>query len=533
MQKKRDRKIQPRKVTPPAKPELLAPAGSPATWAAAIEAGADAVYLGLKSFSARAFAANFTQAEMARVVELTHERGARIFVAINALIKENELPQAVRALESLSRIKPDALIIQDLGLFKLVKEYYPEFEVHASTLMAVHNLEGLSVLAGLGFDRAVLARELTLKEIIRLTERSPLGLEVFIHGALCFSFSGLCLMSGFLGGKGSLRGACTQPCRRRYASGRMKGFFFSPTDLDVTDYVAQLRTLPISAFKIEGRMKGAEYVSRVVRAYRILLDAPESDLEYALTQARGLVEASMGRKRSSGFLGSPHPAAGLAPAAATTSGLILGKIISASGDGGRIKLQNPVETGDRIRVQFKEDNTQEAFTLKRMTAGGDALDRAASGQEVVLSLPMDISAGDVVFKVDSGRGEKQALASPLVKALDQAGPGGRAGGKPSAVLKKALARLKGEGRSGGGPARKPEVWYKIARSEDIAGLEQSRPGRVIVPVNTRNVRRIASLRRRLDSLILKIVWALPPLVVDSSPLKKDLAHLKKWVSENI
>ncbi|MBU2548115.1 MAG: U32 family peptidase, partial [Proteobacteria bacterium] len=274
-----------RPIEPHRLPELLAPAGSPATWAAAVEAGADAVYLGLKDFSARAFAANFTLDDLARLVPLSHDRGVKVFVAFNSLLKEEELTPALRLLDGLSRIGPDALIMQDLGLFRLVKRHYPQFEVHASTLTATHNLAGLRVLAGLGYDRAVLARELTFSEIEDLAARSPIGLEVFIHGALCFSFSGLCLMSSFLGGKGSLRGACTQPCRRRYATGKKSGYFFSPTDLDASTLMLRIRNLPLAALKIEGRMKGAQYVSHVVRAYRMLLDAPADRMEEALAEA--------------------------------------------------------------------------------------------------------------------------------------------------------------------------------------------------------------------------------------------------------
>ena len=180
----RPESVEPRPVPP--KPELLAPAGSLASWAAAVEAGADAVYLGFKEFSARAYAANFSLDDLARIVPLTHERGAKIFVAFNSLLKEAELPRVAQTLDVLSQIGPDALIIQDIGLRHFIKSHYPHLELHASTLMAVHNLPGLNVLAARGFSRAVLARELTLDEIDDLASASPLGLEIFIHGAMCF-----------------------------------------------------------------------------------------------------------------------------------------------------------------------------------------------------------------------------------------------------------------------------------------------------------------------------------------------------------
>ena len=501
------------------KPELLAPAGSPVTWAAALEAGADAIYLGLKSFSARAFAANFTRRDLERVVEVSHERGARVFVAFNALLKEEELPEAARALDMLSGIGPDALIIQDLGLLRLIKSWFPHFEVHASTLMAGHNLAGLRALADLGFDRAVLARELSLDEVDRLAEKRPLELEMFIHGALCFSFSGQCLMSGFLGGKGSLRGACTQPCRRVYTSGKRRGYFFSPTDLDATEFMGRIRRMPLAALKIEGRMKGAEYVSRVVRAYRLLLDAPEHDYEGAVAEAQDLIAGSMGRVRSTGFLGSAHPADALAPLQATTSGLYLGRVERAGEAGGRIKLQAPLCVGDRVRVRRKSDQEQKAFRLKVMTRAGEAVDEAVAGQEVEIHSAAPLSPGDLLFKVDTGRGEKEALDSAVLRTMQEGANHQAPDRAPSPGLKKALGALKRTAGKNVGPARKggrrPGLWYRLARTEDAAGLAPVRPDRIILPVTASNVRRAMALRRRMGPLFEKLIWAPPPLVFDS------------------
>ena len=508
----------------PPRPELLAPAGSPATWAAALDAGADAVYLGLKEYSARAFAANFSLQNLARVVDLTHERGAKIFVAFNALLKEKDLPQAARNLDALSAIGPDALIIQDLGLLRLIKKHFPHFEVHASTLMTGHNLPGLSVLAGLGFDRAVLARELTLSEVDGLAGRSPLPVELFIHGALCFSVSGLCLMSSFLGGKGSLRGACTQPCRRVYTSAKKKGFFFSPTDLDASEVMGRIRQIPLAALKIEGRMKGAEYVSRVVKAYRMLLDAPLEDMDQVLPEAARLIEASLGRQRSTGFLLSPQPVSGLAPSQAATSGLFIGKVSEGRSEGGLVNLKHSVEIGDRLRVSFKDNDERQAFTLRRMSVDGQDQPKALPEATVLITAPMALSPGDLVFKVDTGTGEKEALASPLMQAV-QGDPGSDI--KPSPRLKSILAELKTEAPPSRSSARKPALWFRVGRMEEVSGLEQLKPGRVIVPVTTSNIRRASALRRRMGQLFDRLIWSLPPVVFQEGRLRRDLALLNK------
>jgi putative protease len=344
------------------KPELLAPAGNLASWAAALEAGADAVYLGLRNSRPGPLPPIFPWTTCRDWCRVTHERGAKIFVAFNSLLKDAELAQAAKLLDALTRIGPDALIIQDLGLSRLIRTHFPQFEIHASTLMADHNLPGLHVLAQRGFHRAVLARELTLDEIQRLTATAPpsLGLEVFIHGAMCFSFSGLCLMSSFLGGKGSLRGACTQPCRRRYTSGKKRGYFFSPTDLDASQVMARLRQMPLAALKIEGRMKGPEYVSRVVRAYRLLRDTPDADYEQAASEAENLLAESLGRHRSTGFFLSASAESGLSPVHAATSGLFLGQIVEGGSGSGRLALKEPLAVGDRIRIQFKSDDERHA-----------------------------------------------------------------------------------------------------------------------------------------------------------------------------
>ncbi len=513
------------------KPELLAPAGSLASFAAAVDAGADSVYLGLKEFSARAFAANFSLTDLARLVPLAHERGVRIYVAFNSLLKEEELVQAARLLEALVQIQPDGLILQDLGLLHLIKKHFPVFELHASTLMGCHNLSGLHVLKELGFDRAVLARELTLREIQKLTQQTTLGLEVFIHGALCFSFSGLCLMSSFLGGKGSLRGACTQPCRRRYTSGKKSAYFFSPTDLDASDILASIKKLGLAALKIEGRMKGAHYVGNVVRAYRLMLDSTDEDWEKNLGEARKLIRSSLGRKGSTGFFLSPHPAEGLAPSQAATSGRFLGRIKEPAKGSGRIILKHDIKLGDRLRAQFKQNQEQQAFTLKQMTRAGFEIKEAHKGEEVFLSAPFPLSTGDLLFKVDTGEGEKKALHSLLVKEFKKTSAPKV---KSSRNLKPILDNLRIESKPAAASARqaRPKIWYRVARAEDIPGLSELKPDRIILPFTRSNLKGTKPFKRRRDRLLHRLIWALPPLLFGTKidDLYQDLLKIRQMDS---
>jgi putative protease len=256
--------------------ELLAPAGDgDAAWAA-FHYGADAVYLGLHQFSARAEAANFTPEELGEVVAWAHAAQPRrsVFLAVNTLVLNRELGALVRALGLADDLGVDALIVQDIGAARLARRIAPRIALHASTQMAIHNVEGARALRRLGFRRVTLARELTLGEIREVAQESGLEVEVFIHGALCYAYSGLCLYSSLLRGRSGNRGRCTYPCRERFAAeeGDEEGFPFSMKDLALPEAVAELRAAGVASFKIEGRKKSALYVAATTHYYRRLLD---------------------------------------------------------------------------------------------------------------------------------------------------------------------------------------------------------------------------------------------------------------------
>jgi putative protease len=269
--------------------ELLAPAGGPESAFAAFHFGADAIYLGLKKFSARAEAENFTLNEVDEVTAYAHTLTPRrrVFVTINTLIRQDELPELVEAVAALADIGVDALIVQDLGVYHLVREHFPELELHASTQLSVHNRAGAEVLRRLGFRRVVLARELTFEEVRDITATSGIETEVFIHGALCYSYSGLCLFSAQTLGRSGNRGKCAYSCRDSYEVADApltlrdgspvrrdprQGFPFSMKDLALPDHVPALRSAGVSCFKIEGRKKGPLYVATTTDYYRRLID---------------------------------------------------------------------------------------------------------------------------------------------------------------------------------------------------------------------------------------------------------------------
>lgn len=250
-------------------PELLAPAGSMEALYAGVEAGADAIYVGGKRFGARAFAKNFDGEEMQSAVKYCHLHGVKLYVTVNTLIFDREMPEVVEYARYLYKIGVDAVICADLGVIKMLKAAVPELEIHASTQMCVHNTEGALMAARLGCKRVVLARELSFSDICKVTRDCPVETEVFLHGALCVCHSGQCLFSSLVGGRSGNRGECAQPCRLPYNNGK---YVLSLSDLSLAFHVRELIASGTASLKIEGRMKSPDYVFAVTSIYRRLLD---------------------------------------------------------------------------------------------------------------------------------------------------------------------------------------------------------------------------------------------------------------------
>ncbi|MDE2444366.1 MAG: U32 family peptidase [Methanocorpusculum sp.] len=266
----------------PAVPELLAPAGSPEALKSAVAAGADAVYLGGKTFGARRYAANFDREELSTAVLYAHKNGVKVYVTVNTLATDDELPEIAEYLIFLSEIGVDAVLIQDQGILSIAREIVPDLPLHASTQMTIHNTAGIRFAAEHGISRVVLARELPLEDVAAIGEVAKeygIELEVFCHGAICYAYSGQCLFSSVIGGRSGNRGMCAQPCRKPYtllADGDIVptqgNYPLSPRDLCLYPYLKELCDTPIAALKIEGRMKTPEYVAIVTDAYRRALD---------------------------------------------------------------------------------------------------------------------------------------------------------------------------------------------------------------------------------------------------------------------
>jgi putative protease len=402
------------------KPELLAPAGSLEAFFAAMEKGADAVYAGLKEFSARAKAKNFSLHQMERMIAYAHGNGRKIYVTLNTLVKERELPQLVETLSALEGMGADAVIIQDMAVARIARRFFPNLPVHASTQMTVHNTPGVQQLAALGFERVVLARELHLDEISDIVRNSPVGIECFIHGALCFSFSGQCYFSSFLGGHSGNRGRCAQPCRRQYKYRGKEGYYFSTNDFSSIDLVPQLVEAGVCSFKIEGRMKSAEYVACVVEAYRKVIDATPKQLDEAVASSKEILKRSFGRVPTKGFLASHQPTDIATPSLRGATGKFLGDIISVRGDRLSFTTKDRLHVGDRIRVQPKSDMAGKAFTVKELFTANRPVKNVPAGSQVAVPSPFPCNIGDAVFKVSSETAFTMSEAA-CIKRLDSAG----------------------------------------------------------------------------------------------------------------
>jgi len=329
----------------------MAPAGDLACAFAAFDAGADAVYAGLGDFNARQRAENFTAGQLASLAAWARQHHRRVYTTLNTLVKDTELTRLVEILAEIDAICPDAVIVQDLGVLHMLRTHFPHVPVHASTQMGAHNSAGVNLLHRLGAERVILERQVTMEELALIRERSSVELEVFVHGALCCSLSGMCLFSSWMGGWSGNRGRCKQPCRRRFFAPEGNGFFFSTQDLYSLDSLQQLADMGINALKIEGRLRGPDYVSAIVTAYRRVLDASPDNRQAAIKEARAVLSRSAGRKWSPGFRSAASCAQVIAHQRPGGSGILCGKVEKVEANGFFMRPSRRIGLGDTLRIQ--------------------------------------------------------------------------------------------------------------------------------------------------------------------------------------
>ena len=339
------------------KPELLAPVGNMEALKAAVLAGCDAVYLGGKCFGARSFSKNFTSAEMIEAISYAHLYGVKVYVTMNTIIYESEVESFLEYVDFLYKNGADALIIQDIGMMDLVRKTYPDLELHASTQMHIHNLEGVKFVEELGLKRVVLARETPLSLIKKIKENTNIELEIFIQGALCVSYSGECLMSSLLNGRSGNRGTCSQCCRMPYdleINGKIvnqEKYVLSPKDLLGIYNLASLLEIGVDSLKIEGRMKRKEYVYVVTKLYRKAIDSyfekgrieiEEEEIEdVKKIFNRGFTKGFLNNEKSENWIGEMRP---------NHMGIPIGKVVKVEKNFVTVKLAHSVNQEDGIRI---------------------------------------------------------------------------------------------------------------------------------------------------------------------------------------
>lgn len=390
--------------------ELLAPVGSFKSLEAAVQNGADAVYLGGKLFSARQYASNFDEDELKRAVEYCHIRGVKVFVTVNTLVSNDELLQLGKYLLFLYNIDVDAIIVQDLGVAKFVKEMLPDFELHASTQMSVHNLEGVKLLENMGFSRVVLSREMTKEEIEYVQRNTNVEIEVFVHGALCVGYSGQCLMSSMIGGRSGNRGRCAQPCRKTYDlvdmdSGKniksdLGEYLLSPRDLNTLKNVDKVLATGIKSLKIEGRMKRPEYVATVVKAYRDAIDQYKIYRSVDIDdQTLKKVKQMFNRRFTKGYILGQSGKDIMSFSKPSNRGIKVGDVIGYDKNRKRvkIKLEDTLSKGDGIEIWTKKgDNV--GTIVEAVFKKGEKLESAEYGDVVEIKFKHVVSKNSPVYK---------------------------------------------------------------------------------------------------------------------------------------
>ncbi len=343
-------------------PELLLPAGNPEAFFAALQAGAGAVYLGLEQFNARGRATNFNSRQLPAIMREARKKNVKVYITLNTVVKNTELPKLLDVLAFLNEARPDAVIVQDWGVFYLVRTFFPNLKIHASTQMGTHNSQGTQYLAGLGFARTVLARELTLNEIETVVKNSPSETEVFVHGALCYSFSGMCLFSSYTGGRGANRGICSQSCRRTYNDSGKQKFLFNLKDNQLLDLIPKLAAIGVTSLKVEGRMKPAEYVYRVGAAYKMVLAG-----SHRINEALHLLAFDFGRQKTRWFAGGEVKEA---VADDSSTGILAGKVERVDKDSLLISSSLPLENNYRLRILQSVGTEPVHLVIKKVTKEG-------------------------------------------------------------------------------------------------------------------------------------------------------------------
>ena len=520
--------------------ELLAPAGSPEALDAAIGEGADAVYLGLKDFNARLRSSNFTYAQFEGALRSLRKMGKKVYVTVNTVFEQREADRMYQMLKYLANQGPDALIVQDFGVIAMANAEFPSLRLHASTQMNIASARGANALSRHGISRVVLSRELSLEELRKIKTETNLELEVFVHGALCISVSGICLFSSFLGGKSANRGMCTQACRRLYhrldsqpESSRLdpsdysretkkkfhinksegeSGYYFSPNDLQLLERVPDLAAAGIKALKIEGRMKSASYVGAVVSAYRLVVDAvnntsaktagSEDEIRRSIELGQEILRNDFARPKTQylfnkefGNTSKQNTIDWLNPEQDGGTGISLGTIqkIKGAGEEKRLLVIPPrgitLSTSDSVRIHYSDDSGR--ISHKLTFAEKASTGKSAAGSYWI-SAPEESNGnarlGDHVYLIQTKEMRKR-YKPVIIQTTGGKGPGREKAPFPKIVLSK---RDTTSGKSKKDEAFPEGLYVAVSRPEDLYIVQSSRPQRVMLTLSRKTAKYLLS-----------------------------------------
>lgn len=514
--------------------ELLAPAGSREALVAAVENGANAIYLAGNAFGARAYASNFDREALREAIHFAHLRKVAIHVTVNTIVADEEMGPLRDYLRFLYEAGADAVLVQDLGVARVAHETVPDLPLHASTQMSVSSLEGVRALAELGFTRVVLARELSLKEIRHICAYAPVEIETFMHGALCVCYSGQCLMSSMIGGRSGNRGRCAQPCRLPYTLVNEKGqdvlgdkagsYLLSPRDLSTIDVIPDLIEAGVSSLKIEGRMKRPEYVATVVRTYREAIDTYYAGKGYVVTQEeRDDLAQIFNRDFTTAYLEGRPGKAMMSDRRPNNRGLLIGRVTAYDWDARivTVKLSGRLGLGDQVDFWVKVGGRVTATISSLRDAEGREVEEGQAGDTVSFAIPSAVRDHDRVFKVYDARlmeraKETYASGAP-VRRIPVAIAVRAAIGEPLTVTLCDAEGHRGEGRTDfiGESARKRPLSEEIIRKQvsrlgtsvyEMKSLHCDIAGEVMVPMSEINEARRKAVEA-LDALRLKEIEA--------------------------
>jgi putative protease len=395
--------------------ELLAPAGNKEAFIGAINAGANAVYISGKNFGARKYANNFELNEIVDLIKYAHIRNVLVYVTVNTLIFENEINELIKYTDFLVRNHVDALIVQDIGIIEYFIKRYPNTEIHASTQMNVYNIEQLKYLKELGVKRVILARETSIDTIKEMKRQIDIDLEIFVHGALCVSYSGNCLFSSMNGGRSGNRGECAQPCRLKYSLHKdneqveESSYLMSTKDLMTINNIDKIINSGVASLKIEGRMKKPEYVIATVRAYREAIDNYQKNTIFNIEERIDELLSVFNREYTDGYLLNIKPFSINNSFRPNHQGIEIGKVIEYKNGKTKIKLSGSLSIGDGIRIIGKSDLGGQ---VNKIIKNGVPVKIAYSNDEIIIDLPKSVSVNSLVMKTQDSE-----LENSLVKYL--------------------------------------------------------------------------------------------------------------------